>query len=160
MNAMTAGPPVLRSPGRCFLYLLASFGFWGFAWVWHTAKEVTPQIKNDDPAVIRTVLTAVPIANYVALYWSWDDIDNYGKRTGVGGFSTVLWLVLTIILGFPALIAYPLAQSRMNAAHLAASNGTAQKAPLYLADKITLAIGALIWVVFILVILLAVVLAN
>lgn len=156
MQAMSAGPPVLRSIPRCVLYLFLSFGLWSLAWVWHHSKEVSPQLRNDDPSVLRTVLSVVPIANYVVLYWVWDDIDKYARGTGTGQFNTVLWLVLTIVLGFPALIAYPMAQSRMNAAHVAASNGTATKAPLYLADKITIGIGLALWALFLLIIVVVV----
>jgi hypothetical protein len=156
MNTMTAGPPVLRSTGRCVLYLFLSFGLWGLAWVWHTSKELSAPMKGEDQSVLRTVLSVIPIANYVVLYWVWDDIDKAARQTGVGSFNTVLWLVLTIILGFPALIAYPLAQARLNAAQTAASNGTATKAPLYTFDKVTIGIGLALWALVLLIIVIAV----
>src|SRR6476619_4395581 len=74
-------PAVIRSVGRCFLLLFFSFGLWSFAWMYHTTKEVSSQVKQPPPSPgLRTFLYVIPIANYVMWFSAWSDIEAYCKR--------------------------------------------------------------------------------
>lgn len=145
---------VLRSLGRCFGLTLISGGLWAFAWIYHTAKEVSPRVGENANAGGRTVGFIVPILNWFVLYWSWRDIDTYAKRSGSQDFPVVLFLILGIIISPLMLVFYFIVQSRLNAAHVAATGGAATKAPMYKADWIAVILGVLAWVVGILLIIL------
>ena len=150
---------VIRGVGRCVLLLIASFGLWGFAWIYHTTKEVSNKVNNPAPSpTFRTWMYVVPIANYVIWYLSWKDIEEYTKRARSESFPSVLFFLLTILLGIPALFTMPIVQSRMNQAHLAATNGQASKAPMQTIDWAFLIVGLVfwaLWIAFIVIIIVA-----
>lgn len=152
---------VIRSVGRCILLLIASFGLWGFAWMYHTTKEVSSKVVSPPPSAgLRTFLYVVPIAQYVVWAYSWRDIENYCKRTGSKDFPMVLFFVLTLLLGIPGLYTFPAVQSRMNDAHRAATNGQATDAKMQTIDWVFVGIGLVFWAFWVLIILLSVVLAS
>jgi hypothetical protein len=142
---------VVRSVGRCILLLIASGGLWGFAWMYHTTKEVSNKVNNPAPSpAFRTVMMIIPIANLVMLYLSWKDIEEYCKRARSESFPMVLFFLLTILLSIPALFTYPIVQSRMNQAHMAATNGQATKAPMQTIDWVFVGIGLAFWALYVL----------
>jgi hypothetical protein len=142
----TSNPAVIRSVGRCFVLLLFSFGMWSFAWMYHTTKEVSSQVKQPPPSPgLRTFLYVIPIANYVMWFSAWSDIEDYCKRANSRDFpSTMLW-ILTFFFSFVGLYSYPTAQSRMNEAHRAATGGRATNARMETVDWIFLILGLLVW---------------
>ena len=138
---------VIRSVGRCVLLLILSGGLWGFAWIYHTTKEVSNKVNNPAPSpAFRTVMYVIPIANLVIWFLAWKDVEEYCKRARSEDFPMVLFYLLTLLLGFPALFTYPIIQSRLNQAHLAATNGQATNAPMQTIDWVFLVIGILFWV--------------
>lgn len=148
---------VIRSVGRCILLLIASGGLWSFAWMYHTTKEVSSRVNQPPPSPgLRSVLMIIPIVNYVMLFLAWQDIDKYAKQSRAQGFPLVLFFVLTLIIPFVALFTYPTVQSRMNQAHMAATNGQATTAPLEKLDKILVGIGLFFWVAYLLIIIIAI----
>jgi hypothetical protein len=143
---------VIRSVGRCIALLILSWGFWGFAWVYHTTKDVSPRVNRPTSPAARAWMYAVPILNLFVLYWCWRDIEEYTKRSRAQSFDLLLWFLLSILVGFVALYSYPMVQSRLNDAHRAATNGTAENAPMKSIDWIMIAVGwafMLLWIVFI-----------
>jgi hypothetical protein len=138
---------VIRSVGRCVALLILSWGLWGFAWVYHTTKEVSPRVNRPESPSKRTWMYLVPILNLFVIYWCWRDIEEYTKRARVQTFDLLLWFILTIVISPVAFYSYPMVQSRLNEAHLAATNGQAQNAPMEAIDWIMLAVG---WVFFLL----------
>ena len=140
---------VLRSVGRCILLLIVSGGLWSFAWMYHTTKEVSNKVNNPAPSPgFRTVMMIIPIANLVMLYLAWKDIEEYCKRARSEDFPMLLFFLLTILLSFPAIFTYPIVQSRMNQAHMAATNGQATKAPMQTIDWVMVGVGIAFWVLF------------
>jgi hypothetical protein len=140
---------VVRSVGHCILLLIVSGGLWGFAWMYHTTKEVSNKVNNPAPSpVFRTLMMIIPIANIVMLYLSWKDIEEYCKRARSEDFPMLLFFLLTILLSFPAVFTYPIVQSRMNQAHMAATNGQATKAPMQTIDWVMVGIGVAFWVAY------------
>jgi hypothetical protein len=141
---------VIRSVGRCILLLIASGGLWSFAWMYHTTKEVSNKVNNPAPSpTFRSLMMIVPIANLVMLFLSWKDIEEYCKRARSQDFPMVLFFLLTILLSLPALFTYPIVQSRMNQAHMAATNGQATKAPMQTIDWVMVGIGLAFWALYI-----------
>jgi hypothetical protein len=49
LNVATGETAVLRGVGRCILLLIVSFGLWGFAWIYHTTKEVSSRVNQPAP---------------------------------------------------------------------------------------------------------------
>jgi hypothetical protein len=150
---------VIRSVGRCIALTIVSFGFWGFAWMYHTTKEVSSRVNQPPPSAgLRTFLHAVPIANLVVWFLSWRDIEEYCKRSRSEDFPMVLFWLLTVLLGFPGFVTLPIVQMRMNDAHRTATNGQAQNARMQVADWVAIAVGwafLVIWVLLIAVIIVA-----
>jgi hypothetical protein len=143
---------VIRSVGRCILLLIVSGGLWSFAWMYHTTKEVSSRVNQPPPnPTLRSVLMIIPIVNYVMMYLAWNDIEKYTQAARSRTFSTVLFFVLTLVLPFVALYTYPTVQSRMNEAHMAATNGQATTAPLETIDKVLVGIGAAFWILYLLI---------
>jgi len=100
----------------------------------------------------------IPFANLVIWFLAWKDIEEYCKRARSEDFPMVLFYLLTLLLGFPALFTYPIIQSRMNQAHMAATNGQATKAPMQTIDWVFVVIGLLfllLWIVLLIVLLVA-----
>lgn len=145
---------VIRSVGRCLLLLIVSFGLWGFAWIYHTTKEVSAHIRRPPPSAgLRTFLYAVPIANLVIWFLAWNDIEEYCKRAGSRDFPMVLFWILTFLFGIVGLYTYPVVQMRLNDAHRAATGGRATDAPMQTADWVAIGVGwafALFWLLIVL----------
>jgi len=151
---------VIRSVWRCLLLNVVSFGFWGFAWIYHTTKEVSSKVNNPAPSpAFRTVMYAIPIANIVVWFLCWKDIEEYCKRARSQDFPMVLFFLLTILLSLPGLVTLPIVQSRMNEAHMAATNGAARPARMQTIDWVFVIVGAAFWIGMILLFVLAVILA-
>jgi hypothetical protein len=160
-SAPPQSPAVIRSVGRCFLLLFFSFGLWSFAWTYHTVKEVSAHVRQPAPApAVRSVLMIIPVVNLVMLFFTWQEVDDYCKRTGSQSFNVVLFFILSIIVPFAALFTYPMIQQRMNDAHRAATNGAATDAPMEAIDWVFLIIGILFFVVYFLIIIAAIVAAG
>jgi hypothetical protein len=149
---------VIRSVGRCVALLILSWGFWGFAWVYHTTKEVSPRVNRPTSPATRALMYAVPILNLFVIYWCWRDIEEYTKRARAQSFDLLLWFLLTVLLSVVAVYSYPMVQSRLNDAHRSATNGAAQDAPMQPLDWIMIAVGwvfFLLWLGFIVVVIIA-----
>jgi hypothetical protein len=151
---------VIRSVGRCVLLNLVSCGLWAFAWMYHTTKEVSSKVNNPPPSpALRTVLYVVPIANLVVWFLAWKDIEEYCRRARSENFPMVLFFLLTVLLSLPGLFTLPIVQSRMNQAHMAATNGAARPAKMQTIDWVLVILGGLFWVALWLVIVLSVIVA-
>lgn len=138
------GPAVIRSVGRCFLLLLVSFGLWGFAWIYHTADEVSPAADQDASPVWRTIGFAIPIVNLVVLFLSWRDVGNFLKKHGAKDFHVILFFLLTIFIPFAAIFTYIIVQNRLNDGWETATGGQATHAPMQGVDWLFVLVG---WVV-------------
>jgi hypothetical protein len=139
---------VIRGVGRCAVLLIFSFGIWGFAWIYHTTREVSSRVNQPPPSAgLRTFLYAIPIVNYVIWFKSWRDIEDYCHRARSEDFPMVLFWILTFFISIAGVATFPIVQSRLNDAHRAATNGQARDAPMQRADWIALVVG---WVFFIL----------
>lgn len=147
-------PAVIRSVGRCFLLLFFSGGLWAFAWMYHTAKEVTPHVRPNPPSPgTRAALYIIPIYNLVLMYQTWEEINDYAGRARAEQFNVVLLFILSFFVSF---ITYPIVQMRLNDAHRAATNGQARNAPMETIDWVLVGIGIalfVLWWLFIIVVI-------
>lgn len=134
-------PAVIRSVGKCFLLLLVSFGLWAFAWIYHTAAEVSPEADENASPIWRTIGFAIPIVNLVVLFLSWRDVDNFLKKSGAKDFHVVLFFLLTIFIPFAAIFTYIIVQNRLNDGWEAATGGQATHAPMYTVDWVFVLVG-------------------
>lgn len=150
------GPKVIRGVGTCFGWLLLSFGLWGFAWIHNTLSEIGNATGKDTQATLKTVLYIVPIVNWFVLYFTWKDVSEFSEGTGEGGFSPLLYVLLSLI-PIVNIFIFISVQGKLNAAWMRASNGTAQSAELGTLDKVLIGIGAAFWALYILIFLIAVV---
>jgi hypothetical protein len=150
-------PAVIRSVGKCILLLFFSFGLWGFAWMYHTAKEVSAHVRQPPPSPgVRALLYIIPIVNYVFLFFTWQEISDYCKRAGAQDFNVVLFFVLTILVPFAAFFTLPIIQTRMNDAHRAATNGAATDARMETIDWVFVGIGIAVFALYLLIIIAAI----
>lgn len=142
----SGGPGVIRGVGKCFLLLLVSAGMWGFAWIYHTAREVGEdgRGKDDTSPGLRVVGLAIPIVNWFVVYFSWRDIEKYCKQVGARDFPLVLYFILSFIPIVNYVIAV-MVQNKMNDAFQAGYNGQARDAPMYTIDWVTIVLGILVW---------------
>jgi hypothetical protein len=168
----TGSLEVIRSLWFCFLMLFGSLGLWGFAWIWHTAKEVTPRLPVEPgadtmDAGLRTGLFWVPILNWVITYWSWRDTKRFADSAGVKSYSPG-WFVAGYI-GFQVIGVVPIlvwaslfsmifpiiVQNKLNESWRRQEPQRAVKAPLMTADWIPLGIGLAFWSLLVLIIVLS-----
>jgi hypothetical protein len=148
---------VIRGVGRCIALQIFSFGLWSFAWMYHTTKEVSSKVKQPPPSPgLRAFLYVIPIVNLIMWFMAWQDIEEYTKRAGSRDFPMVVFWVLTFIFGIVGVYTLPTVQSRMNDAHRAATNGQATEAPMEAIDWVFLVIGLLFWVLWVLIIVIAI----
>ncbi|MBJ7520932.1 MAG: hypothetical protein JHC84_14640 [Solirubrobacteraceae bacterium] len=148
------GPKVIRSIGACFGWLLLSFGLWGFAWIYNTLTEIGRATGKDTQAGLRTVLYIIPIVNIFVLYMTWKDISEFAEASGEEGFSPILYIILSFI-PIVNIFIFISVQNKLNATWMRASNGSAQKAELETLEKVLIGVGAVIWVFYIGIIVLA-----
>lgn len=147
-------PAVIRSVGKCVGLLLLSFGLWAFAWVYHTADEVSPAAGEKASPPLRMIGLLLPLVNIVVLYLSWRDVDTFLKKSGAKDFHVVLFLLLTIFIPFAGIFTYVIVQNRLNDGWAAATGGQATDAPMQPIDWIFVLAG---WVLVGLVFVIAVI---
>lgn len=145
-------PAVLRSTGKCVLLILVSFGLWAFAWIYHTAEEVSPAAGEEASPPLRMLGFLVPLVNIFVLFLSWRDIDNFLKKHGAKDFPVVVFLLLSIFIPFAAIFTYIIVQNRLNTGWETATGGQATAAPMQPIDWIFVLAG---WVVIGLVVVFA-----
>lgn len=85
----------------------------------------------------------------------WKDVDEFVEGTGEQGFSVILYTLLTIFIPFAAIFTYISVQNKLNASWMRATSGTAEKAELGTLGLVTVIIGALFWVFYIGIIVIA-----
>ncbi|MBJ7331767.1 MAG: hypothetical protein JHC95_17870 [Solirubrobacteraceae bacterium] len=151
-GAPGGGPKVLRSVGSCFGWLLLSYGLWGFSWIYNTLNDIGEATGKDTNAVLKTVLYIVPFVNFVVLFLVWKDVDDFLEETGAENFNLVLYFIGGLIPIVNIFIWISI-QNKLNAGWVKRTNGAAEEADLGTLGLVTVVIGALFWVVWLIVIL-------
>ncbi len=162
--AVTAQPdPVVEAwrvkfpVGRAWWYTILSWGGWGAYFVYATRKLFDRELASGrDDAAFHAVGAFIPVLNFFVTYWLWRDLDLLRRRAGLPGFEVVLFLVLTIFGGAP--VTYTIVLHRLNEYWDWRSRGWASEARVSTAEKWIVGIGAALWGLFLLLIVLALVL--
>lgn len=136
-----AGPAVLRGVGRCILLTIVSFGLWSFAWIYHTADEVSPEAGEKASPGLRMLGFIIPFVNIFVLFLSWRDVDNFLKKHGAKDFHVILFLLLTIFIPFAGIFTYIIVQGRLNKGWEVATGGGATDAPMQPIDWVFVLAG-------------------
>jgi hypothetical protein len=137
---------IKRSVVRALGFGILSFGLYTFYWFYVTRKEVSRELGTDDDAALQTAGLLVPVLNWVITYWLWRDINHLRARVGLPEFSIPLYLVLSI-LGL-MVIFYPLVVSHLNEYWDRRTGGLATNAVVTRNEKLVVAAGALLWVLW------------
>ena len=164
MPAGGAGPlvgemAIKRGLGRVIGFSILSFGIYGYYWFYVTRKQLNSELASTDDAGLYTAGLLVPILNIIITYWLWRDLDALRRRVGLPEFNVILWLVLSMFIPFAALIIYPMVVNRLNEYWDARTGGAAVTAPVTSGEKIVVGIGAAIWALFVLIIVVAIIVA-
>lgn len=160
MSAYPAADPasewrVKRSLGRCWGFSIASFGIYAPYWVYITRRLLDRELQHGrDDATFHTVGIFIPILNYFVTYWIWRDIDRLRRSIGLPPFEVGLFVGLTVIGGAP--VTYSIVLNRLNEYWDHRSQGWAQDAPVTSGEKLVVAAGAVFWLLFVLVLIVAI----
>lgn len=159
-----AGPVVgelaiKRGVGRVIGFSILSFGIYAYYWFYVTRKQLNSELSSTDDAGLYTAGLLVPILNIIITYWLWRDLDALRRRVGLPEFNVILWLVLAMFIPFAALVIYPMVVQRLNEYWDARTAGAAVTAPVTTGEKIVVGIGAAIWALFLLIIVVAIIVA-
>ncbi len=146
--AAPGGEPlaIKRSVIRVLGFGVLSFGLYTFYWFYATRKEVSRELGTDDDAALQTAGLLVPVLNWVITYWLWRDINRLRARVGLPEFSIPLYLVLSI-LGL-MVIFYALVVSHLNEYWDQRTGGRATDTVITRNEKLVVAAGALLWVLW------------
>lgn len=158
-GAPAGGPKTIRSIGSCFGWLLLSFGLWSYAWIYNNLTEIGTATGKDTQATLKTVLYIIPIVNLFVLYFTWKDVNEFVEGTGSDGFSPILYIILSFIPIVNIFILVSV-QNKLNGAWEKATNGAAEKAELGTLGLVMVIIGALFWVFYIGIFVIAGALSN
>jgi hypothetical protein len=141
---------VKRGLGRAWGFSLASFGVWGYWWFYVHRKLIDGEKgEGRDDAVLHTVGLFVPILNFFVLYWLWRDISQLRARVGLSDFSAGAYLVGAVFL---APVMYSIVLVKLNEYWDARTQGLATEAPVTTGEKVAIAIGAallVLWLLFV-----------
>jgi MFS family permease len=142
--------------GRAWGYSLLSFGTWTFYWFYVTRRLLDGETARDrDDALLHTLGLFVPVLNAFVLYWLYRDLDEVRRRAGLAGLS-VAGYVAGGILAAPIL--YSIALGKVNEFWDARTQGLATEAPVSGGEKAIVAVGATIWILWALLLVLGLVL--
>jgi len=137
---------VKYSLGRAWMYSLLSFAAWPFYWFYVTRKLLDGETgRGRDDAVLHTLGLLVPVLNIFVLYWLYRDVDELRRRSGLPGLA-VPWYVVGGALLQP--VAYSIALGRVNEYWDVRTQGLVVDAPTATAEKVIVAVGIGIWILW------------
>lgn len=148
---------VKRSTARCWGFAVGSFGLWTLFW-FHTYRRLldAEMGQGRDDAVLHTLGLFVPILNFFVIYWLWRDLDVLRRHVGLPGFPVAGYVVGGVFL---QPVFYSLANEKLNEYWDKRSAGHATDAPVTTPEKVVTAVGAGLFLTYVLFIVLAIVLA-
>jgi len=134
------------SQRRAWGLSIVTWGVWAVWWLHATRQRFDAQLgdgRND--ALKHTLLYFVPIANYFVIYWLWRDMDVLRRRVGlepmpVGGY------VLGAVLLAP--VFFTMSLNRYNEYWDARLEGRAHDAPYVTSEKIAIAVGVVVFLLY------------
>ena len=147
---------VKYSLGRAWMYSLLSFAMWPGYWFYVNRRLLDGETgRGRDDALLHTLGLFVPVLNVFVLYWLYRDIDEVRQRSGLAGLPVAGYVVGGV---FAAPILYSIALGKVNEYWDVRTQGLAIEAPTTTAEKIVVALGVGMWVLWVLVLFLGVLL--
>jgi len=134
--------------GRAWGYSLVSFGTWTFYWFYVTRKLLDGEVgRGRDDALLHALGLLVPVLNAFVLYWLYRDLDEVRRRAGLSGISVGGYVAAGIVA---APILYSIALGQVNEFWEARTQGLATEAPFTGGEKVIVAVGAALWILWVL----------
>jgi hypothetical protein len=147
---------VKYSLGRAWMYSLLSFVMWPGYWFYVNRRLLDGETgRGRDDALLHTLGLFVPVLNVFVLYWLYRDLDEVRRRSGLPELPVPVYVVGAV---FAAPILYSIALGKVNEYWDVRTQGLAIEAPTTTTEKIVVALGIGIWVLWVLVLFLGVLL--
>jgi hypothetical protein len=132
--------------GRAWGYSLVSFGTWTFYWFYVTRRLLDGEVgRGRDDALLHTLGLLVPVLNAFVLYWLYRDLDEVRRRAGVPGLSVAGYVAGGIVA---APIIYSIALGKVNEFWDVRTQGLATEAPVTGGEKAIVVVGAALWILW------------
>jgi len=148
---------VKYSLGRAFGFSALSFGLWTFYWFHRNRTLLDGETgRGRDDATLHTLGLLVPVLNAFIVYWLWRDLDELRRRYGLAEFPVVPFVIGAVFLPW---IFYALVLPKVNEFWDVRTAGMAVDAEVSTVEKVLLGVGGALWLLWLLVVVLAVVLA-
>jgi hypothetical protein len=129
--------------GRAWGYSVLSFAAWPFYWFYVNRRLFDGETgRGRDDAVLHTLGLFVPVLNILVLYWLYRDIDELRRRGGLAGLPVGGYVAGA---AFAAPILYSIALGKVNEFWDVRTRGLAAEAPMTGGEKAVIAVGASMW---------------
>lgn len=139
---------VKYSLGRAWGYSALSVGLWTGYWFYVTRRLFDGEVgRGRDDALLHTLGLYVPVLNVFILYWLFRDLSELRRRAGLSELPVAAYVVGGVFLQ-PVL--YSIALGKVNEYWDVRTQGLATVAPTSGAEKAVIAVGASIWLLCVL----------
>jgi len=150
------------SQRRAWGLSIVTWGVWAVWWLHATRRRFDSELgEGRDDALKHSLLYFVPIANYFVIYWLWRDLDLLRRRVGLEPMPVTGYVLGAILL---APVFFTIVLNRYNEYWDARLEGRALDAPVTTGEKVAIAVGLLVFalylVLFALVVVVLVVLST
>jgi hypothetical protein len=131
---------VKRPLGRVWLYSVASFLLYPYAWFHVHRRLLDGELGlGRDDATLHTLGLVVPVLNFFVIFWLWRDLNALRLRFGLAEFPAIGYLAGSVFL---APVFFSLVVNRLNEYWDVRTQGLATDAQTNSFEKATLVIGA------------------
>lgn len=147
---------VKYSLGRAWGFSAVSLGGWTVYWLYVTRRLLDGELgRGRDDALFHTLGYLVPVLNIFVIYWLYRDLDELRLRIGLPGVPVAGYVVGGLLI---QPILYSIALGKVNEYWDVRTQGLATEAPTRGGEKAVLAVGAAIWILWLLLLILGLVL--
>ena len=148
---------VKRPLGRTWGLSVVSFGLYSYVWFYIHRKLIDGEMgEGKDDALLHTLGLLVPVLNFFIVHWLWRDLNTLRVRVGMPEFPEIAYVVGSIFL---APVFYSLVLNELNEYWDVRTQGLATDAPITTAEKGVAIGGAVIFGLYLLFILIAIIVA-
>lgn len=134
------------SQRRAWGLSIVTWGVWAVWWLHATRGRFDAELANGrDDALKHSLLYFVPIANYFVIYWLWRDLDILRQRVGLPSMPVVGYVLGAVVL---APVFFTIVLNRYNEYWDARLEGRALRAPVTTSEKVAIAIGVVVFLLY------------
>lgn len=143
------------SQRRAWGLSIVTWGVWTVWWLYTRRKRFDSELgEGRDDALKHSLLYFVPIANCFVIYWLWRDLDLLRRRVGLESMPVAGYVPGAILL---APVFFAIVLKRYNEYWEARLEGRALDAPVTTGEKVAIALGLVVFALFLLLFALVVV---